>query len=366
MLRTTRIVLPENLRTRALTLAHEGHPGMTVMKQRLRTKIWWPQIDTQVEKFVRHCRGCLMVSAPSAPEPMKRTDLPSGPWKLIAMDLCGPLPSGHHLFVVIDYYSRFVEVQTVKKIDSNEIIKKLTEIFARFGFPETLVADNGRQFISEEFKAYCDTNDIKLISTIPYWPQQNGEVERQNRSILKRLIISQCFKRDWQADLQEYLHMYRSTPHCTTGKTPSELMFGHNIKDKLPALELISESCNSMREKDRKMKEKGKEYGDRKRRATESSIAVNDVVLVKRQVKLHKLMSNFEPEMYKVIRRNGSEVTVECVDTGKTYKRNVAHVKRIPVDQNPLLSNQQAIPVQHPDASPEGRPKRQRTAPGNA
>lgn len=48
--------------------------------------------------------------------------------------------------------------------------------------------------------------------------QQNGEVERQNRSILKRLTISQATDSDWKDDLNKYLIMYRSTPHSTNGK----------------------------------------------------------------------------------------------------------------------------------------------------
>jgi len=49
VLRGTRIVFPKQLRCQALKLAHEGHPGTVAMKQRLRTKVWWPGIDKEVE-----------------------------------------------------------------------------------------------------------------------------------------------------------------------------------------------------------------------------------------------------------------------------------------------------------------------------
>lgn len=150
------------------------------------------------------------------------------------MDYLGPLPSGDYLFMLVDYYSRYIEVEIIKKIDSQETIKRLRVIFARFGFPLSITADNGSQLVSEEFKAYCKENNIRLVSTTPYWPQQNGEIERQNRSILKQLTISRNQKTDWKRGLQEYLHMYRSTPQTTTLKTPSELMFGRTIRDKLP------------------------------------------------------------------------------------------------------------------------------------
>lgn len=169
ILRGTSIFVPKVLRNRILELAHEGHPEITLMKQRLRAKVWWPKIDMQVDEFVKNCQGCFLVSAPPVPEPMKRTVLPHRPWEFVAIDLCGPLPTGHHLFVIVDYFSRFVEVEILKKIDSTEIIRKISIIFARFGYPEKIIADNGRQFISEEFKNFCETNNIQLLSSIPYW-----------------------------------------------------------------------------------------------------------------------------------------------------------------------------------------------------
>lgn len=93
----------------------------------------------------------------------------------------------------------------------------------------------------------------------------NGEVERQNRSLLKRLIISQNEKGNWREDLNKYLHMYRATPHSTTLKSPAELMFNRNIRDKLPTIKQPLELLDGeVRDRDKIMKEKGKIYGDKK------------------------------------------------------------------------------------------------------
>lgn len=53
LLRGDRLVVPEKLRNQILELAHESHPGMVAMKRRLRQKVWWPQMDKQVELFVK-------------------------------------------------------------------------------------------------------------------------------------------------------------------------------------------------------------------------------------------------------------------------------------------------------------------------
>ena len=44
-------MIPSKLRTQVLVLAHEGHPGIVSMRQRLRSKVWWPRIDRQAETF---------------------------------------------------------------------------------------------------------------------------------------------------------------------------------------------------------------------------------------------------------------------------------------------------------------------------
>ena len=66
----------------------------------------------------------------------------------------GPLPSGHHLLVVVDYYSRYKEVDVMTKIDAKEIINYLRIIFTCFGVPMSIRHDNGPQFDSVEFRNY--------------------------------------------------------------------------------------------------------------------------------------------------------------------------------------------------------------------
>ncbi|KAL7726148.1 hypothetical protein ACLKA6_002618 [Drosophila palustris] len=53
LLRGSRIVIPASLQKQVLELAHEGHPGEAAMKRRLRSKVWWPQIDRDAERVIR-------------------------------------------------------------------------------------------------------------------------------------------------------------------------------------------------------------------------------------------------------------------------------------------------------------------------
>lgn len=346
LLRGTRIVIPTKLRARVLDAAHEGHPGIVAMKARLRTKVWWPKYDRDAEKRVKSCTGCTLVSAPNPPNPLKRRELPLEPWVDIAIDLMGPLPSGHYLLVVIDYFSRYKEIVACRQIISSDIISHLSEIFCRVGNPASITADNGKQFCSEEFKTFCARRNITLFNTIPYWPQQNGEVERQNRDILKRLKIAQIENKDWRVSLRDYMTMYSSTPHSVTGKTPGELFFNRKFRDKIPMISDVEQQSSQVievKERDQEMKERGKIYTDRKRKAKEHDLEPGDKVYVKNMSKENKLSSNFKETMHTVEKSTGGDIEIRNDETGQKLRRNIVHLKKIEGEWKVLPENDEAV-----------------------
>lgn len=72
---------------------------------------WCPKMNEHIENFVRRCTTCTLVSTTPPPEPMKRIELPSAAWQHLAMEFLGPLPSGYHIFIIIDYFSRDGDVK---------------------------------------------------------------------------------------------------------------------------------------------------------------------------------------------------------------------------------------------------------------
>ena len=133
LLRSRKIVIPPILRQRVLSLAHEGHMGIVKCKARLRSKVWWPGIDKDTEKYIRTCHSCQMSSLPERPSPLLMTELPDKPWSTIGIDLCGPFPSGETLLVVIDYYSRFPFAEILHSTTASAIINRLFKIFSVHG-----------------------------------------------------------------------------------------------------------------------------------------------------------------------------------------------------------------------------------------
>lgn len=319
-------------------------------------------MDEDVKKTVSSCWGCMLVAVPERPEPMIRRELPEEAWSDVAVDFLGPMPTGEHLFVIVDYYSRYLEIEIMHRITADELLKVWDRMFTRLGFPKSITMDNGRQFVSRKVDEYCRMKGITTNYTTPYWPQANGEVERQNRTILKRLKISHALHGNWKAELNNFLQMYYSTPHSTTGKTPSELM-GRQIRTKLPGIEEIWRAPTNLgiNETDKLLKQRGKEREDERRRAKESDLQVGDTVIQKNQMISDKLTTTYDPSRFKVVDKHGPNVTICSQDNDKTFERNVAHLRRVPeTDATDDITCKDAVTDDIENNSEERHPMRSR------
>nr|CAH7725341.1 unnamed protein product [Callosobruchus chinensis] len=126
--------------------------------------------------------------------------------------------------------------------------------------------------------------------------------------------------------------MYNSTPHTITGKTPSELFFRRQFRDKIPSAadteNLVTDE--ETRDRDRIQKEKGKEHEDRKRRATqEVGIEIGDKVYPKNFSKVTKIMPDYEDSEHTVISKQGGDVLIKNDNSGQLYRRNIVHLKKV-------------------------------------
>ena len=324
LLRQSRIVMPRDLRNRCLELVHKNHMGIVKCKEHLRSKVWWPAIDKQIEQYIRNCKACQLVSKDGKPEPLNISSLPDRPWQIVHTDVCGPFPNGDSLFTMMDGYSRFPEVIIVKSTTSKTLIRFMDRIFSRLGFPEKLVSDNGSNFTSDEMKEYLKSCGIKHRKVVPYSPQSNGLIERFHRTIKKMIQTVHSEGRVWQDALHSFLLEYRSTPHASTNRTPALLMFGREIRTEIP---IIHDDLNDqeVRESDMKSKQNIKKYFDQNNKAQESLLKEGDVVLLK-QRKRNKLSTRFENQKYTVLSKKGNAVTIQGEDGGKKV-RNTRELK---------------------------------------
>lgn len=329
VVRHDRIVLPKKLRPRALQIAHRGHPGVVAMRRNIREKIWWPCMDRDVAEAVQECAGCAAVSKQHPPEPMLRKEMPERAWQEIAIDFFSAKECATFL-VVVDYYSRFLKVIEMRSTNAAKTIEALETVFREQTYPETIRSDNGPPFASEEFAEYCRSKNIRLVRTIPYWPQMNGLVERQNQGILRALRIAKATNGDWRKAVQDYVYMYNTTPHSVTEKAPLELLTGRPVKDLLPCLRTDPHWLRDaeVRDRDAIKKMQGKLYADERRQAKPSEIDVGDSVML-RNFETGKLEPKFRLEKFTVLKKSGGN-TIVTNKEGVMYRRSVTHLRKYP------------------------------------
>ena len=152
------------------------------------------------------------------------------------MDITGPLtPSDQgnkYVLVVGDYFTKWTEAYALPNQTAETVARVLAEEFIpRYGVPREIHSGQGRNFESVLFKEVGNILGMEKTRTTPLRPQSDGMVERFNRTLKNMLskFVEENL-RDWDRHLPILMMAYRSAVHETTGCSPSELMFGREIR----------------------------------------------------------------------------------------------------------------------------------------
>ena len=181
-----RVVVPEKLQVRVLSALHDGHPGIVHMKALARSYVWWPGIDKAIEAWVKGCSIC-QESRPEEPTaPTQHWEKTKTPWSRLHIDFAGPF-HGQTFLIVVDSYSKWLEVIPITSMTSRTVIRALLRLFVTHGLPDTMVSDNGAQFCSEEFKEFMRGLLIRHVTSARSTRLPTG---RRNGAEVTRLINS--------------------------------------------------------------------------------------------------------------------------------------------------------------------------------
>ena len=244
-------VVPVQQRPLVLRLAHDavcsGHLGTAKTVERIVPSLYWFRQLKDIKDYVRSCSTCQQVKSPfcGPKSPLKpiRTSRPSEIW---TTDLMGPLPRTNggniHVLVVIDHFTKWVELFAMDSVTAPEVAKKLMLVFCRHGIPDTILSDQGTNYQSNLLSELYELLDVHKVRTSPYHPQTDGLSERFNRTI-QAMLTSYIAEnqQNWDLFLPTLAFAYNTAVHCTTKMTPFELVYGR--KPKVP-LDLIFKELN--------------------------------------------------------------------------------------------------------------------------
>ncbi|KAG7588970.1 Zinc finger CCHC-type [Arabidopsis suecica] len=147
----------------------------------------------KIEKENQLCESCLVGKQTRQVFPNTSSYRASQALELIHADLCGPispatLAQNRYVFVIIDDFTRYMwTILLREKSESFEKFKSFKSLVEKECNKQitTLRTDRGGEFTSREFQEFCERNGIKRQLTAPYTPQQNGVVERRNRTLME-------------------------------------------------------------------------------------------------------------------------------------------------------------------------------------
>ena len=231
-----RIILPQSYQFNEFHRIHDlCHPGTNATLKQIKSKYVWPGMRANIREWCRQCEKCQKnkVSRHTKSELKQLPDL--GKFKVIHIDIVGPLPSVNnkkYILSIIDRHTAWPEAIPISEITSEIIIKTIErEWICRYGVPEILITDNGRQFTSSNFKTFCDKQHIEHRRTTPYHPQCNGKVERFHRTLKAALRThSDNCSKSWANDIHMVMMGLRNTISEDTGQSLSQAVFDTNLR----------------------------------------------------------------------------------------------------------------------------------------
>ncbi|CAI2736860.1 unnamed protein product, partial [Dicrocoelium dendriticum] len=193
-------------------------------------------MGSQIEDIGRACSRCISASKLPVRATLQSWKNPDSSWSRIHVDFAG-LVEAVHFLVIVDAYSKRPEVITMQNTSANSPIFAVRHIYGQHRLPVTIVSDNGSQFTSCQFAAFCAHNRIEHVRTAPYHPQSNGQAERFVDT-LKRALWKSKEEGSLNERLGRFLLNYRVTPNPNTpeGKSPAEALMCRRLRITLDLL----------------------------------------------------------------------------------------------------------------------------------
>ncbi|XP_044317462.1 uncharacterized protein K02A2.6-like [Drosophila rhopaloa] len=149
-----RAVIPPKLRESILQALHAPHPGIVKMKLIARSYVWWPNMDDDIEVVVKKCGVCQQNRNEEPKTETHHWELARGPWSRLHIDHAGPF-QGRTYFLVVDSFSKWLEVAVVPLTAAGPAVKFLRQLSATHGLPDEIVSDNGL-LMNRHLKTYFD------------------------------------------------------------------------------------------------------------------------------------------------------------------------------------------------------------------
>nr|KAG5703600.1 hypothetical protein BaRGS_000985 [Batillaria attramentaria] len=255
--------------------------------------------------------------------PLHPIPVPKKKWSLVGMDIIGPLQvtdrGNQYIVALTDHFTKFPVAKAIPCKSSEEVARFMYETICIFGAFDSLITDQGREFINFALDILTDRFNINHRISSAYHPETNGQRERDNRT-LKDTLVKITDNDDWDELLPAALFAYRTSVHKSTQFSPFLALYGEQAKlpfdvtgdaneqdlneEIMDTMKGIHEEVkNKIGENISRAQKKQKEYYD-SRRAYDHGFRIGDKVLIINAARVHRMGGKMAPRFvgpYEVI-----------------------------------------------------------------
>ncbi len=174
-------------------LIYGGHFGRDKTFAKISERYYWRGMKKDVHQYVKDCEKCFVLTpkiSKGAP-PLSSIPVPGKVWSLVGIDMIGPLQEtsngNKYIVAATDHFSKWTEAAAVPDKSAKSVANFLYSIVCRHGCMETLISDQGREFVNSIIDCLMEHFQTDHCISSAYHPQTNGQRERDNRTLKESL-----------------------------------------------------------------------------------------------------------------------------------------------------------------------------------
>ena len=156
-----RLVIPRSLRSVILNNLHSANQGVTGMRFHANQCVYWPGLDSSIQKHRAMCHDCIRNAPSQPPEPLILTPSPTYPFEPVCADY---FHIGHFSYLTtVDKFSGWICISSFKanEVNSATLQNIFRDLFVAYGTSEELSSDGGPQFMSKGFQNFLKVWGVK-------------------------------------------------------------------------------------------------------------------------------------------------------------------------------------------------------------
>ena len=250
-----RLCLPSSFEKEVFELAHDNnsHIGFHRAYQRIAETLYLHRLSRRLRLYIAKCHACQQNQikrhrpygslVPITPPPI--------PFHTIAMDFVLALPENDGLDTLLTVTDKFTKrvlliagkITWMAKDWAIALINGLQQ--SDWGIPRGIISDRDPRFMSDLWKTMFTRLGTSMLTSTAYHPQTDGQSERTNQTVevaLRYLCTDPRAKLRWVAALPSIQATLNNSTNQSTGRSPTELMYGFKTREAINFLDQTVEA----------------------------------------------------------------------------------------------------------------------------